>query len=160
MTLAFGLACEAERRSLMRLAAYLCRNSEAAKDLVQDTMLRAMEKEHLFQPGTNLGGWLCSMMRHMFLDEKRRLKTRMTVADPDGKFALKVEATDNQLAALIAKQDIALLNKVTPSLVRAVMLAADGEELAVIAEREGVPIGTVKSRVSRGRARLAELVGA
>ncbi len=146
--------------TLQRFARSLARNAADADDLLQDTMERALGRAHQFEPGTNLKAWLFTIMRNRFYTECRRRQRvrdhaedrRMGASEGDlsslGDQMSRVEACEfaNAFAMLTAEE-------------RALMVMATVEEVPyeTIAQILEVEIGTVKSRVSRARAKLRRL---
>lgn len=155
----FGLAVAGQRIQLYRYALRLCGNRDDAEDLVQETMCKALRYEHQFTPGTNLIGWLNTIMRHTRFDSRRSLRAKTIVADPDGSREAALASNDDTSAAYEARDALAHLVDVTPKLCRAMMMMADGLSVHDIAMQEGVPDGTIKSRISRGRTMFAEIIG-
>lgn len=143
--------------SLRAFAISLSGNVDRADDLVQETLLRAVEHQDKFQAGTSLNAWLFTILRNLFHSEYR--KRRREVEDPDnfhvGRLASQPEQNgyvdlrdfQSALSALPAEQREALL-----------LVGASGfsyDEAAAIA---GCAVGTIKSRVNRARVRLSELL--
>jgi RNA polymerase sigma-70 factor (ECF subfamily) len=157
MTAAFGLAVAAQRLSLYRYALNLTRNRDDAEDLVQETMCRALRYEHLFEPGTNLIAWLNTIMRNERFDVARRPK--LFVPDDDGARTDAMPSNDDTSAAFEARDALSHLGDLSEKYSRALTMCADGLSTADIADREGVPEGTVKSRLHRARLAFADLIG-
>ena len=140
---------------LPRLRGYarvLRRNPEDADDLVQDTLERAWSRAGLWQGVGDMRTWLFSIMHNLHVDALRR--GRLDTVDLDEQMpdvpvpatqgqALTLRDLDAALAALPAEQREVLL-----------LVALDGLAYAEAAQALGVPIGTVMSRLSRGRERL------
>ena len=143
--------------SLRAFAISLTGDGVRADDLVQDTLVRALSRQHLFQPDTNLGAWLFTILRNRFHSDYR--KRRREVEDPEGVRAGRVAVRPEQESRLEFRDLWAALMRLPSDQREALLLVgAQGvtyEEAAVIC---GVAIGTVKSRVFRARARLAELM--
>jgi len=127
-------------------------------DLVQDTLLRAWQKRDRFTPGTNLQAWLITLMRNLFYSEYR--KRRPEVEDVDGLFAAKVSTPAEQPECVeLADLRSALMRLPDEQREAVLLVGAEGysyEEAAVICATK---VGTLKSRVSRARRHLAELLG-
>jgi RNA polymerase sigma-70 factor, ECF subfamily len=143
--------------SLRAFAISLSGSVDRANDLVQETVMRAMASIDSFTPGTNMQAWLFTILRNRFRSEYR--KRRREVEDPDGSHLASLKAPPEQFGRLEFKELIAALAKL-PHVQREALLlvAASGfsyEEAAAICE---VAVGTIKSRVSRARQLLAEVL--
>jgi RNA polymerase sigma-70 factor, ECF subfamily len=125
---------------------------------VQDTLLKAWSHSSSFAEGTNIRAWLFTILRNTYYSMYR--KRGREVQDTDGIYASRVAVPADQDGALdLADLRIALGKLPEEQREVLIMVGATGlsyEEAAVVC---GVAIGTVKSRVNRGRARLAELLG-
>ena len=146
------------RPTLRRFALSLTKNPDRADDLVQDTLLRALNKRSFFQPGTNLSAWLFTILRNSFFSEHR--KRVHEVADSDGDHAARLSVAPAQMDKLNLQDLQEALMKIDPDQRKALLLvSAEGMsyEEAAIACR--TPVGTIKSRVNRARVRLAGLMG-
>lgn len=147
---------------LHTLARWLARDPTEAEDLVQETYLRALRGAAGFEAGTNLRAWLFRILRNTFYTRYRRRAREPKAAD---------EATLDALAAREGpvgsghsggiRLDLEAALQQLPEEYRSVVVLADVEELRM-AEIAGImecPVGTVKSRLSRGRALLRALLG-
>jgi RNA polymerase sigma-70 factor (ECF subfamily) len=141
---------------LRAYALHLTRRSWDADDLVQSTVLRALEKAHLFVDDENLGGWLSHIMHNTNVDRLRSLSKR----------AGKEEAGWLRMGHVPSGDAYAsvLLNEVTRAMRRmpehardALASYAAGMTYGDMAEQEGIALGTVRSRLNRGRAMLREM---
>lgn len=159
--------------SLMAVASRLTGTRAEAEDLVQDTLLKAYRSRDQYRAGTNPRAWLLAILRNTFLNGYRRKNLERRVFDgPDGEAlapgwigAASLRAMrDPQSGALRSLMDAPLMTAIDelPPEFRMAVLLADVEELSYreIAESMGCPIGTVMSRLHRGRrwlrARLLE----
>jgi RNA polymerase sigma-70 factor (ECF subfamily) len=143
--------------NLRAFAMSLSGNADRADDLVQETVMRAMANIKSFTPGTNMAAWLFTILRNLFRSQYR--KRRREVEDPDGSYLASLKAPAEQFGRLEFKELIGALAKL-PDVQREALLlvAASGfsyDEAAAICE---VAVGTIKSRVSRARQLLAELL--
>ena len=143
--------------SLRAFAISLSGSVDRADDLVQETVMRAMASINSFTPGTNMAAWLFTILRNRFRSEYR--KRRREVEDPDGNYMASLKAPPEQFGRLEFKELVEALAKL-PHVQREALLlvAASGfsyDEAAAIFE---VAVGTIKSRVSRARQLLAELL--
>ncbi len=144
---------------LRAFAISLTGSLDRADDLVQDTLLRAIENSHRFERGTNLQAWTFTILRNLFLSECR--KRWREVADPNSEIAGKVGVAPEQGARLELKETLSALGNLSPDQRAVVLLiGAEGLSYEETAEICGTTVGTVKSRINRGRTRLAELLGA
>ena len=144
--------------NLRAFAISLLGNRDRADDLTQETILKAWSHMDSFTEGTNLQAWLFTIMRNTFISQCRREVRE--VSDPDG---LKAEAQGcpPEQDGYVDLQDLRrALTQVPPEQREALILVAGAgfsyEEAAAIV---GCPVGTVKSRVNRGRLKLAQLLG-
>src|SRR3954451_10041705 len=144
-------------RDLRAFALTLLGDSERADDLVQETLLRALEKWDTFEPGTNLQAWAFTLMRNLFYSDYRQ--RRREVEDVDGLFAASVAIPAEQPSRIEFADLRSALTRLPAEQREAVLLVgAEGysyEEAAVICRTK---VGTIKSRVNRARNHLAELL--
>jgi RNA polymerase sigma-70 factor, ECF subfamily len=159
-----GFADEAlpYRRQLYAIALRLTGNPADAEDLVQETYAKACAGYGGFTPGTNLRAWLCRIQANTFYGDYRASRRRPQLVPME---ALNAAAPDRTISALSA-EDAALARMPDPAvwaalgalpdhLVRTVYLAdVEGYKYSEVAEITGVPLGTVMSRLHRGRKRL------
>jgi RNA polymerase sigma-70 factor (ECF subfamily) len=142
---------------LRAFAISLCGNVDRADDLVQETLLRALANIDSFQPGTNMSAWLFTILRNHFHSEYR--KRRREVEDGDGSYAETLKSQPDQTARLEFQEFRAALAKLPADQREALILVgASGFSYEETADICGCAVGTIKSRVNRARARLAELM--
>lgn len=153
----FREALEACLGSLRTRALKLCLNRSDAEDLVQDTIVRALRFQQTFRPGTNLQAWCQQILYSVFVTRcrKRGREQRAMEAfrrDPNTWNAATTSVTPRTLPASVS---IAL--DALPDKFRSVVHLVDLEELSYkeAAEALAVPVGTVMSRLFRGRRQLA-----
>jgi RNA polymerase sigma-70 factor, ECF subfamily len=147
-----------EIKNLRAFAISLSGSVSLADDLVQETLLRAWSKSDKFQPGTSLRAWLFTILRNIYYSNYR--KRAREVQDSDGAYARRLTVSGDQESHLDLEDFRKALAKL-PAEQREVLtlVGASGlsyEEAAVICE---VEIGTIKSRLSRARSKLVELLG-
>ena len=143
--------------TLYRRALRLTANPHRAEDLVQATLLKAWLNRESFVADTNLRAWLFTIMRNTFLSELR--KYRLEVEDSDGAMALTLSEEANQDHALALKELIAAVAHLPIAQRRPLlMMGFYGYSQLEVADACGCTLGTVKSRVSRGRATLNRLL--
>ncbi|MET0546746.1 MAG: sigma-70 family RNA polymerase sigma factor [Caulobacterales bacterium] len=144
--------------SLRAFAISLCGNVDRADDLVQETMLRALANIHSFQPGTNMSAWLFTILRNLFRSEYRKRKRE--VEDADGSYAESLKSQPDQLGRVEFQEFRTALGQLPDEQREALILVgASGFSYEEAADICGCAVGTVKSRVSRGRSQLAQLLG-
>jgi len=141
---------------LRRYARALLGARGEADDLVQDTLERAWRKLHLWRRDTELRPWLFSIMHNIFIDQRRRA--------PEDTLSLDEHALEFPIAPaqerMMEMVDLESALRMLPAEQREVILLVGLEQLAYkdVAVALGIPVGTVMSRLSRGRERLRELM--
>jgi len=148
-------------------ARYLTMNEHEAEDLVQETYLRAYRFFHKFEPGTNCRAWLLSIQRHLFINRYRQRKNQPELIDWE-----KIDRDYDSLAlghddlqkwnpeSILCSQgmapEIEKALKKLPEEFRSAIILVDIDELTYeeAAQILECPIGTVRSRLSRGRRML------
>ena len=128
----------------------------AADDLVQDTLERAWNKLHLWRPGSDMRAWLFSIMHNVFVNQVRSRRHEVEVRI-EGLPQVAVRATQGQNLE-VADVDRAL--RALPAEQREVVLLVSIEDLTYeeVSRALDIPIGTVMSRLSRGRERLRQIM--
>ena len=143
------------RRFLYTVAYRLAGNDDDAQDLVQESLIRVRRGLERYEPGS-LQGWLARIVTNVFLDEMRRRKRRPTDPLPDdpGFVLPPAPAADQVYTGLSAEIQRALED--LPEEFRVPVVLCDVSDLSYeqIAATTGVPIGTVRSRLHRGRRML------
>lgn len=144
---------------LRRYARGLVHNRTDADDLVQDALVRALSKMHLFQPGTNLRAWLLSIVHNIFLDGTRKAKRTREFVTAATSMSQGNVTRPNQFHR-IELMDISKALAALPPVQRSTLLliALDGRSYDETAKITGVPVGTVRSRLSRGRSALTVMM--
>jgi len=144
--------------SLRAFAMSLARNRSSADDLVQDTIVKAWTKFDKFADGTNLQAWLFTILRNTYYSSLR--KGRREVADPDGIHAQGLFVKPDHDGRLAYRDFQRAFDQLSPEHREVLTLVgASGFSCEEAASTMGVAVGTVKSRASRARKRLADLMG-
>jgi RNA polymerase sigma-70 factor (ECF subfamily) len=145
----FKEGVEAAIPALRRYARALTHNADTADDLVQDTLVRALRSEHLFHGG-ELRSWLYTILTNLNRNRLRSLARRPTlipIGNNDAPDTTGPEAggrdIERALAELVEEQRTALL-----------LVVLEGLSYRQVAEVQGVPIGTVMSRLARARVQI------
>ena len=144
-------------RFLYTVAYRLTGNHDDAQDLVQEVLLRVRRGLETYRPGS-LEGWLSRITTNTFLDETRRRRRRpvdLLPEEPDRVLPPSL-APDDALAAEVLPDDVQDALRSLPDDYRAAVVMCDvvGLSYQEISESLGVPVGTVRSRIHRGRALL------
>ena len=146
-------------RFLYTVAHRLTGNDDDAQDLVQEVLIRVRRGLSTYQPG-NLEGWLSRIATNAFLDEVRRRRRRPVELLPDDPERVVPPAPGADIAfdAEGLPADVADALRALPPEYRAAVVLCDvvGLSYEEISESLAVPIGTVRSRIHRGRALLRE----
>ena len=155
----FYCLVEQEIPRLRRYARALTRGSDRGDDLVQDTLLRALTKLHLWQPGTDIRAWLFTIMHHQYVNRVRREMREAGTVDVEHISSTLVATTDPTARRQLVELDRALAQLSAEQREVLLLVGLEGMDYQSVAQILGVPIGTVRSRLSRGRERLRELIG-
>ena len=145
-------------KRLRRYARFLCRNTADADDLVQDTLVKAIARADQFRLGTDLRVWLFSILHNTFVSGIRSYERRQRAAPigDDDDDRLRVEADQDTQVEL--RRVLAAVDRLPDDQRRVILLVSvDGlttDEAAVVL---GLPVGTVRSRLARGREALRRL---
>lgn len=140
---------------LKPFAITLTRDSEAAKDLYQETLYRALANKDKYNVGTNIKAWLYTIMRNIFINNYRRKSKHQTIFDstPNDFLLNQNQAiTANAAEANLRLKDIQEAIYKLPEIFRnPFLLYFDGFKYHEIAEMLGEPLGTIKSRIHFAR---------
>jgi RNA polymerase sigma-70 factor (ECF subfamily) len=144
---------------LRRYARALLRNPESADDLVQDTLVRALAKIHLWQPDTDLRAWLFTLMHNQYVNFVR--KSVREGASTPLETAVDIGRAPSQQEQLQLRDFRRALDQL-PHEQRAVVLliGLEGLRYEEVADILNVPVGTIRSRLSRARDLLRQLMDA
>ncbi|MCZ2203735.1 RNA polymerase sigma factor [Bartonella sp. A05] len=144
--------------ALRAFAISLSGKHDKAEDLVQDTIMKAWAKQDSFKMGTNLKAWLFTILRNEFYSQMR--KRGREVQDSEGTLLQSVAVHPAQYGSLDLQDFKKALDMLSPDQKEAIILiGASGFSYEDAAAICGCAVGTIKSRVSRARNRLQELLG-
>jgi len=148
---------EAARPRLYRTALSWCRDRSLAEDLAQETLVKALSKVGQLRSIDAIDGWLFRIMANLWRDHVRRDHPTDPVEDVDVPYQVTPEQLSSQ------NQEIERVQRALAALPEGYRLAIslvdiEGFSYSETAEIIGVPVGTIMSRLSRGRRRLAELL--
>lgn len=146
----------AMRHTLRMLAYRLTSDADKADDLLQETMLKALSNKKHYNENTNFGGWVYTIMRHIFINEYRARSRRAMQTDVPDDDSLPVQTAKGMEAEWIEAQfDYKEMRKQIcrlPGIYRNTLLMyLDGFKYREIADSTGVSINTVKSRIFLGK---------
>ena len=150
----------AEIPRLRRYARALLRDRDAADDLVQDCLERALSRLDNWRTGENPRRWLFTIMHHLFVDQMRKTKRRAEVVmlTLDDSEALSV-AAPTRPKSVASREIVDALQAISPERRAALlMVGVEGFSYAEAANILGVPAGTLMSRIARGREELRGLL--
>jgi RNA polymerase sigma-70 factor (ECF subfamily) len=150
--LAFETEALPHAERLFRLAMWLAGNRAEAEDLVQETMVQALQSFHRFTPGTNCRAWLVTILQHVRSNRLRK-QGRVIVDSALEERAANVVPFVPPIPDRLTDEDMLLAMREIPAHQQEVILLCDVEELTYkeIAAALEIPIGTVMSRLHRGR---------
>lgn len=141
---------------LNRHALRLARNRDSADDLVQASLERALRGQHQFQEGTNFRSWMYRILRNTYINQlrrDRRWQQTIDISEHDELHATKA----SQLAHMEFREVAdALMDMCKRDRDMLIMVGGEGRTYEEAAETFGIALGTVRSRLSRARARLAD----
>jgi RNA polymerase sigma-70 factor (ECF subfamily) len=157
-TTEFGLLLDQQNQFLRQLALKLTKHMEDAEDLMQDTYFKALKHKDKYTQGTNLKGWLYTIMKNTFINNYRKKKVQNTFIDEtDNSYFIdqginnRVERADRNVdQEYIMKQ----IDSIEKNYVEAFMMHFNGYKYEEIAEILDIPLGTVKSRIFLARKKM------
>jgi RNA polymerase sigma-70 factor (ECF subfamily) len=165
----FEALLEPHRRQIFNSALRLTRNQDDAEDLAQDVIVRAYTAFHQFQRGTNFKAWLFRILTNTYINEyRRRMRAPSMVALEDVSFETELEVSLEQAdpstlpeEAVLSKvfdEEVETALKELPEEFRVVVILSDLQEFSYqeISRMLKIPIGTVRSRLFRGRRQLRD----
>ena len=155
----FARLLQNEIPRLRRCARTLARDAARADDLVQNCLVRAIAKEHLWEPGTDLRAWLFTILHKQNVNEVRRaVREGITVAMGDVTPALMMAP---RASATLQLRDLERAIRLLPEEQRQVILLVglEGMHYEEVAAVLDIAIGTVRARLSHGREMLRRLMG-
>jgi RNA polymerase sigma-70 factor (ECF subfamily) len=149
----------AEIPRLRRYALVLMRRQIEAEELVQDCLVRALSRTHLWEKGTDLRAWLFTILHNQYVNKVRRAASEGTTVVIHEDEPLLARAA-NQGGGLELRDLHRALGQISEKQRAVVLLVGlEGMSYQAIADLLDVPVGTVRSRLSRGRAALRHLMG-
>jgi RNA polymerase sigma-70 factor, ECF subfamily len=154
----FGSKLETQIPRLRRYARVLCRDPDRADELVQDCLYRAIRKSHLFQPDSNLRAWLFTILHNLYVNSVRR-GARESINVPLEDVESVLMERPAQGGGLTLRDLGRAMTRLTEEQRQVLLLVGlEGMSYDEVASILGVPVGTVRSRLSRGREELRHML--
>ena len=148
--------------NLFNFACMLTSNREEAKDLLQDTTLKALDNEEKYIDNVNFKGWVFTIMRNIFINNYRRILRNQTIVDQtEDLYHLNLpqeSGFDSPDSSFTIKEITKAINGFSDEYKIPFSMHLAGFKYHEIAERMDLPLGTVKSRIFFARQRLQELL--
>lgn len=145
---------------LLRFAYKLTSDREEANDLLQETSLKALDNEDKYTPDTNFKGWVYTIMRNIFINSYRKVVREQTFVDTTENLYHLNLPRDTAYESTERAYDLKEMHRVVNSLPREYRIPfsmhVSGFKYREIAERLGLPLGTVKSRIFFTRQKLQQ----
>jgi len=150
------------QNNMMNFALTLTSNREEAKDLIQETTLRALDNKEKYYENVNFKGWVFTIMHNIFVNNYRRVVRSQTMIDQtDNLYHLNMpqdSGFDTPEGAYTVAEIVKVINSFTDEYKVPFSMHVSGYKYEEIAKQLGLPIGTVKSRIFFARKRLQEML--
>lgn len=154
----FHSLVEREIPRLRRYARALTRSADRADDLVQEVLIRAIAKAHLWQTGTDIRAWLFTIMHNQYVNMVRRIMREEATIDIEQMSRSLVATTDPTASCQLRELERALACLPDEQREIILLVGLEGMSYEAAAQVLSVPVGTVRSRLSRGREALRRLL--
>jgi RNA polymerase sigma-70 factor, ECF subfamily len=155
----FNRRLEREIPRLRRYARALTRNMVLADDLVQETLMRAVHKQHLWELGTDLRAWLFTIMHNQYVNQVKRIMRDSAIIELNECAQRLVATTDPTASRQLRELERALGELPEEQREVILLVGLEGISCDQAAAILNVPVGTIGSRLSRGREALRKLLG-
>ncbi len=155
--------------TLLMRALTFTRNMQDAEDLVQETYIRAYRSFHRFQEGTNLKAWMSQIMKNLYINDYRKRQRSPGIDTTDEIQDWQVARAQNHMSTGLVSAEVEALENLPNDVIdnalaslqpnyrdAVVLVDVEGHSYQEVADRLGIPIGTVMSRLSRGRSQLRD----
>ncbi len=156
----FNHAVQSQYKPLRGYAMKLAKDGEDANDLVQETMLKAFRNKDKFSEGTNLKGWLYTIMKNIFINNYRRMvNSNIFTDDTENQYYINSmrNSGNNGAESALAMKDIQnAIDKLNVKLKKPFMMSFEGYKYEEIAQNLSLPLGTVKIRIHNARQLLQD----
>ncbi len=146
-------------KSMRRYAYVLCRDHHDADDLIQESLAKAIAGAHTFEEGRSLRVWLFGILHNTFISSKRQYAQRTRAAAFLGVMSDEAVVSPEQEHRVEARHTVRMLSRLSPDQQAALnLIALEGMSYDEAAEVLDIPVGTLMSRLARGRERLRRLL--
>ncbi len=144
---------------LRRYARALVRDADAADDLVQDCVERSLSRLHQFREGTDMRPWLFTIMHSIFVNGVSRRKTTVDIEEISPSQETRLSTPPEQGKGLVMRDlEVAIARLSDEQREVVILIGLEDMTYKQAAEITGAPLGTVMSRLARGRERLAQMM--
>lgn len=160
-TIEFNEALIAMETNLHSFAMNFTRNREDARDLTQETMLKAITYRNYYTPQTNFKAWVFTIMRNIFINQYRRKQKSGTIFDHSKELYVMNNTSDGEVQpmnAILEKEVNKQIGSLGHEYKEPFEMHYQGFKYKEIADKLGIPIGTVKSRIFIARKKLMDLL--
>ena len=148
------------QEELLRFAYKLTANREEANDLLQETSLKALDNEEKYVPDTNFKGWMYTIMRNIFINNYRKIVRDQTFVDQTDNYYHLNLPQDSGFMSTEGAYDLKEMHRIVNALPKEYKVPfsmhVSGFKYREIADKLGLPLGTVKSRIFFTRQRLQQ----
>ncbi|MGB0136829.1 MAG: RNA polymerase sigma factor [Flavobacteriales bacterium] len=159
-TLEFNQLLTGNMNYLRQFAIGFTKNVDDAEDLLQETMVKALRYRNNFAEGTNIKGWLYTIMRNIFINNYKRKKFQNTITDStENQYYLNqnTKYSADSVTWHISEKDInKAIDKLSDTFQVPFTMFLEGYHYDEIADHLSIPMGTVKSRIFHARKKLQE----
>jgi len=149
---------------LQAFAYNLTKNSDDAKDLYQETSMRALINRDKFRPGTNFKAWMFTIMKNIFINNyRKKVKSKTIIDSTDNMFYINSGAnsiTNSASSNIVMDELMAMMDEIEENLRVPFMMHYQGYKYQEIADALELPLGTVKSRIFFARKEMKTLIQA
>lgn len=145
---------------LRQLALKLTKSADDSDDLIQETLFKALKNRDKFQEGTNIKGWLYTIMKNTFINAYRKRKNQNTFVDEtENKYFINMRESEKSVSTdsiVDHKYIMKQINSVDKTYLETFMMYYNGYKYEEISEILGIPLGTVKSRIFLARRKMMD----
>lgn len=143
---------------LRRYARALAGDPSRADDLVQEALLRALSRQHLWQPGTDMRAWMFTILHNIHINNQRRRQTRGGQQEPLEDYPEPSQPSSQEKSLEVRDLARALEHIPDPQRQVVLLVGLEGMDYKTVASVLDIPLGTVMSRLHRGREALRRLM--